>query len=582
MIWAKQIKALIASTAIVCGVASTTPAIAQGRTPDFSRSLTINLGFQGRVLWVDATANLDKITNTEGVRNLVAHAKKANITTIVLDVKPVSGEVLYASKLAKPLLQWRGKSYPQFDSLAAFIPECRKAGIEIYASLNILSEGHKYFDVGLVYNEKRDWQSITYVVDRYLSANASQLPIRAAEDPEDTRKTTVFKDDYVQEPLTQPGQSLAVSLDNDKRVAGVIDPALLGDEPLTAPEDGNLLIVSGDAQQWVSRNLKAGRQARFTSVDARKPITEAATEKITAFINPLHPEARRYEIALLTEVVKNYDVDGIVLDRCRYSSIYNDYSDLTRQSFEQWLGKRVANWPQDILKFDTVPGKPYRRGPLFKPWLEFRARIIRDLVREIAETIRAAKPGIKLGAYVGSWFSEYYGVGVNWGSEKFPVRTGWAQPTYNEAGYAEFLDWICTGCYYPFAYRSDARASKRSSAGSVEAAAELSSIVVANSIPVYAGLDVTKYKDNKEEFAKAVNVAVNKSHGVMIFDTVYIDSYGWWDVLEQAFAQPMQPPHRFPALLSQIRAVQDAIRAPMDSRNASAPLPVVPGLPGGG
>jgi len=45
------------------------------------------------------------------------------------------------------------------------------------------------------------------------------------------------------------------------------------------------------------------------------PVTEAATEKVAAFVNPLHPEARRYELSLLREVAQNYDVDAIVFDR---------------------------------------------------------------------------------------------------------------------------------------------------------------------------------------------------------------------------------------------------------------------------
>ena len=93
---------------------------------------------------------------------------------------------------------------------------------------------------------------------------------------------------------------------------------------------------------------------------------------------------------------------------------------------------------------------------------------------------------MQFAAYVGSWFTEYYGVGVNWGSEKFQVRTGWATPTYNEAGYAEFLDWLSTGCYYPIPTRDEARAMKREEGGTVEAAAAIRG-GRGERVPVYAG-----------------------------------------------------------------------------------------------
>ena len=184
------------------------PAIAgaQGRTPDFGRALTANLGFQGRVMWIDATANIDRITNSEGVRDIVAHCKKANLTTMVVDVKPVVGQVLYNSKLADHLRLWKGKTYPDFDVLAAFVDEGHKAGMEVAASFNVFSEGHKYFSTGLAYR-KPEWQSITYYVDRTLTAlDGSRLPIRAAEDPDDPTRTLVEGEDAVQVPTANSGR----------------------------------------------------------------------------------------------------------------------------------------------------------------------------------------------------------------------------------------------------------------------------------------------------------------------------------------------------------------------------------------
>lgn len=571
---------LLAALALfaACPVACTS----QSRSPEFARTLTTNLGLQGRVMWIDATANIDRVCTIEGVRDVVEHCKKANITTLVLDVKPVSGQVIYASKIAERMREWRGKSYPDFDILNAFVEEGHKAGLEIGATFNVFGEGHKYFNVGLAY-KKLDWQSIAYIVERSLIASdGSRLLVRAAGEPEDASRPLVHTDDYSQEPTANPGKQLAVLVDGDKRVAGAIDPALLDQEPLDAPEDGQLLVLDNGAMDWATQHLRAGDLTRFTAAGKRVPVTESPSEKVAAFVNPLNPEARAYEISLLKEVAQNYDVDTIVFDRMRYANIFNDYSEYSHKAFEQWLARPIAHWPEDVISYDSKPGVPYKRGKLFKPWLEFRARVIREFAREATDAIRAVRPTIQFGAYVGSWFTEYYGVGVNWGSEKFPVKTAWASADYNEAGYAEFLNWLSTGCYYPIPTREEARAVKKEEGGTVEAAAEISTTVVANSIPVYAGLYCLNYQDRPKDFARAVAAAVHHSQGVMIFDLSYIYDYNWWPILEEAFAKPMSPPHRAAALNMQLRAVQDAVRSAQDARASASRLPAVPYQQGGG
>jgi len=147
---------------------------------------------------------------------------------------------------------------------------------------------------------------------------------------------------------------------------------------------------------------------------------------------------------------------------------------------------------------------------------------------------------------------------------------------------AEYLDWISTGCYYPIATRDEARALHKEEGGTVEAAADLSSIAVANSVPVYAGLYVLNYKDQPQEFAKAITAAARHSQGVMIFDLSYVYDYAWWNILEQAFPAPAISPHLSRELTARLRAAQDAVRSTEDARASSGRLPAVPYQPGGG
>src|SRR5216684_4503943 len=69
-------------------------AAAQFRAPGIAHSLASDLSLQGRVMWIDGSANIDRITTREGVNDIVAHCKKAKFSTIVVDVRPVVGQVL--------------------------------------------------------------------------------------------------------------------------------------------------------------------------------------------------------------------------------------------------------------------------------------------------------------------------------------------------------------------------------------------------------------------------------------------------------------------------------------------------------
>ncbi len=533
--------------------------MAQSRGPNFVHTLSADLSVQGRIIWIDGSANIDRFTTREGVNDIVAHCKKARFSTIVVDVKPVVGQVLFNSKIAEHLRAWKGKTYPDFDVLAAFVDEGHKAGMEVAASFNVFAEGHKYFNIGLAYKNK-EWQSVAYNVERsYVSSDGARMPIRAESEPAEPKKTTIYGEDYILQATPQAGTRLGVCLNQNGRVEGMIDPVLLGAEPLNAPEDGHLLVLSGDSLDWAAKHVRAGDRARFEATGIRVPVADAATEKIAAFVNPLNPAARNYELSLLQEVASNYAVDAIVFDRTRYANLFNDYSDLSRAAFEKWLGRALSRWPEDVVRFDPSPGTDLQKGPLYKEWLQFRAWVIREFIREATDRLRRIKPGLLFGVYAGSWFSEYFGVGVNWGSEKFPVRFSWATADYNETGYAEFLDWLSTGCYYPFPTREDARAAHRDEGGSVEAAAELSVAAVKNAIPIYAGVYALDYEKRPSDFARAIEVAAKHSQGVMIFDLSYIYDYQWWEILEKAFAQDSVPPHRIPGFSAQIRAAQDAI-----------------------
>ena len=51
-------------------------------------------GLQGRILWIDATANIERYNTELKIVDLVAKIGDTGFNTIVLDVKPISGHVI--------------------------------------------------------------------------------------------------------------------------------------------------------------------------------------------------------------------------------------------------------------------------------------------------------------------------------------------------------------------------------------------------------------------------------------------------------------------------------------------------------
>ncbi|MCU6339419.1 hypothetical protein KW823_23160, partial [Enterobacter quasiroggenkampii] len=174
--------------------------------------------------------------------------------------------------------------------------------------------------------------------------------------------------------------------------------------------------------------------------------------------NPSDDEVRAYQLKTFEEVIKNYDVDGVVHDRGRYDNETADFSDVTRIKFEQFLqarGKQLKNWPADIYRYEQNV-RVY--GPLIQDWWEFRSGTIKSFFAEVKSLVDSyeASSGrtIQVSSYVGSWYETYYLNGVNWGSRNFryderlglPDKSVYT-PEYYDTGYIEYLDFLMIGAY---------------------------------------------------------------------------------------------------------------------------------------
>jgi uncharacterized lipoprotein YddW (UPF0748 family) len=556
----RSLSAAASTLAVGCGIPAAAQAILPRANPEgVAREVLRHSGLQGRVLWWDGTANLERLCTPERVRSVMDRCVRARINTIVVDVKPLSGHVLYHSRVAPRLSEWRGFAYPEgHDLLRVALHEGHARNLKIYANINVFSDGHKLVKSGPIYG-RPEQQSVIYDVQRTLTAATGEqftLAVGVNRTPEPGQMTVYDPSFRAVRPI---GNSDVFALLVSDTVAMVGDAAAAPRDGVRIPSDGALIVAKGEAGRWLIENLQPGDVVSWSARSRLIPIVDAPSETIAAFFNPAHPASRAYLLEVVDEIATRYPVDGIVFDRMRYASLQSDFSPLSRQMFEEALGIRLGRFPEDVMAFDAAPGKPIRRGPYFREWLEWRARNIRTWLEQAAGIVRARRPEAKVAAYVGSWYGSYYTVGVNWGSMDFSPNYDWMGRTYPSTGYAHLLDWITTGCYHPVATREQALLAGLDDSYTVQASAELSTRAVADDSFVYAGLYVLDYKESPEAFRLALRSACDHSHGVMLFDLSQLDDYRWWPVLEEEFEQPRVAPHDVNGLLSAVRTMRKSL-----------------------
>ena len=124
---------------------------------------------------MDATANFARLSNYDSVQYYFNKCKAVGITDVVIDVKPISGEVLYPSKIAPILLEWNGLSRTKnFDLLSAALNIGHQLKLKVHASINIFCEGHNTYKRGLLFNQHPSWQTQLYTDTGIINILATQ------------------------------------------------------------------------------------------------------------------------------------------------------------------------------------------------------------------------------------------------------------------------------------------------------------------------------------------------------------------------------------------------------------------------
>lgn len=259
------------------------------------------------------------------------------------------------------------------------------------------------------------------------------------------------------------------------------------------------------------------------------PLSKSCFDKkILSFVNPANDEVQELQLKRFEEVLKNYDVDGVNLDRCRYDNMYADFSKITREKFETFLNSKnmkLQNWPGDVYKVESDGS--LNKGCLYDYWWMFRSSLIKEFAAKVRDLVdRYSKDknrNIFLSAYVGSWYEYLYQNGINWASPSFKYDSRLAFPEdslytekYAETGYTDLLDFIMIGTYYD-------------TAKEINKYITLGNIITNGELPIYAGMALTEIPDAEVQ-REVFQAALNNSNGLMLFDLCYTD----WTIQEAA------------------------------------------------
>lgn len=572
---------------------------------------------QGRILWIDACANLGRINSKVKVDALVKRIHWAGFNTIVLEVKPIVGLTLYPGHIAPRLVRWRTHVLPaDFDPLAEFIARAHEVGIQLIADVNAFSEGHRGDrnggkPLGPGYDHP-EWQTTLYTLEAKVhgaDSTTPPFPLQAEPDPilPDEQKLTLYTDlvNYtsrfdpshldpahsipVRSETSSPAVSpidpprpdmLAALLDDNGKVIAVLDGAAIGGLVEKLPPDGALLAGQGAGAEFLRHNARIGDTLTMETTPTYVPIGQAQSQ-VPLMVNPRNAQVRRRLLDLLTELCTLYSVDGVLFDdRFRYAGVNADFGEETRKAFESYVG-RPLHWPDDVFHYEVDFPSLERHvipGPEYDAWLTWRSLELRNFLADAASVVKRARPAATLGLYAGSWYNDYPPLGPNWAADDLEAGFRFLTPTYRKTGLAGLIDWIAPGCYYPTACINDALAEGKPPGYTVEAAGQLCNRIVNDQCWVYAGLNVADYLEAPSLLPRALQAAAASTQGVMIFDLSYFND-NVWNLFHTAFREKTVAPHSVPGLLAQLRREHSAHKA---AGILDPPVIIYNGIPGTG
>ena len=247
------------------------------------------------------------------------------------------------------------------------------------------------------------------------------------------------------------------------------------------------------------------------------------------FLNPVYPEVRELVMNVCEEIVRKYDVDGLVLDYCRYQNANSDFSEASKKAFEEYAGVKCTNFPYDIYYYpegETDKGE-YKPSTHYNKWMEWRSSVIQGYVKEIRDRIKAIKPDISLQYWAAAWWP-LPGTGQNWASQKhtnYPYW--WSTSDYYKTGFADYLDVFQNGAYYN-------KVTPMWENGTVANALYQGDAIIKDACKQYSSFSVANSSFDTKE---ATKYSYLNADGVMVFELCYMVKYNLWDKVREGIQE---------------------------------------------
>ncbi|MCQ2158901.1 MAG: family 10 glycosylhydrolase [Bacteroidales bacterium] len=269
-----------------------------------------------------------------------------------------------------------------------------------------------------------------------------------------------------------------------------------------------------------------------------------AGNETTKFLNPANAEVQEYLISLLKDLAAYKDLDGIFLDRCRYTGLDSDFSEDSRAQFAKYMGlSTIVNWPEDVIQkgadYNTVNAAGWKEPKYYKKWLEWRAKVIHDFIEKASNAVHSVNKDVKFGVYVGGWYSQYYDVGVNWASPDYASHNffpKWANSEYHKYGYADHCDHMLIGAY------ASPGAVYGTGEWTMQGFCQLAKSKIGKACPVVAGgPDVGNWDsenrygdtDYRNAVTNSVKACADACDGYFCFDMIHLKMYNYWPEVKE-------------------------------------------------
>ena len=243
----------------------------------------------------------------------------------------------------------------------------------------------------------------------------------------------VWKNGYTQFPSQVLERTIGVA---QRPVRALQDPA---DKPSATPARDLLQETLVEAHRnglnyvaWFEYGFMAAHGSTQNTLRRLKPewlSRDIAGNEVApngfVWLNPLHPEARRFVLDLMLEAIEKYDLDGVQLDdRIVWPYVTMGYDDFTRAAYAAEHAGRQP--PSDA------------RDPA---WMRWRADKLNALARDFVAELHKARPGllVSMSPAPYPWSYEHYL--LEWPQwARWPAGQGWDEfiPQAYRMTYAAF------------------------------------------------------------------------------------------------------------------------------------------------